>query len=437
MKMNGVKPKTRLNSGSTPPAQIGVTVLGATGSIGISTLDVVKRHSGQFRIVALTAFSQVDRMLALCKIHQPEYVVMVDPDSAELLRTALSQTDVSTNILSGKDALEKVATLPQADYVMAAIVGAAGLESTLAAVKAGKRVLLANKEALVMSGSIFMNAVRDNQAELLPIDSEHNAIFQCMPRTGITSSSSCSGAAFSSASGSDMESDNLSGKGIRKILLTASGGPFRSMPLSELDAITPQQACAHPIWSMGKKISVDSATMMNKGLEVIEACWLFDTNPESIQVVLHPQSVVHSMVEYIDGSVLAQLGNPDMRTPIAHALAWPERIESGVEPLNLFEIANLEFEKPDYERFPCLRLAIEACKEGGTSPTILNAANEIAVKAFLDERLAFTGIARVVEKALENITKKDVDTLETVLHADKQTRQQTEEYLAQMGMRVN
>ncbi len=403
-------------------SQTGIVVFGATGSVGISTLDVVARHPEKFRVVALTAFSQVERMVELCKIHQPEYVVMVDSNAAELLHKALSQTGLSINVLSGPQGLEKVAILPQAEYVMAAIVGAAGLVPTLAAAKAGKRILLANKEALVMSGSIFMNAVRENNAQLLPIDSEHNAIFQCMPALSESEKQ---------ANGS------LSDLGISRILLTASGGPFRKTALNELDSITPDQACAHPVWSMGRKISVDSATMMNKGLEVIEACWLFETRPEFIQVVIHPQSVIHSMVEYVDGSVLAQLGNPDMRTPIAHALAWPERIESGVDRLNIFDIASLEFEKPDFNRFPCLKLAIEAGEQGGTAPTILNAANEIAVDAFLNGGLSFPGIARVVESTLETMTNTDVDSLETILRVDSEARQVAEESINSIKMRVH
>ena len=410
-------------------SQTGIVIFGATGSVGVSTLDVVARHPERFRVVALTAFSQVERMLELCKIHQPEYVVMVDSNAAELLHKTLSQTGLSINVLSGLEGLEKVATLSQAEYVMAAIVGAAGLVPTLAAAKAGKRILLANKEALVMSGSIFMDAVRENNAQLLPIDSEHNAIFQCMPQSGAMSREW-------SRETVKQANESLSDLGITRILLTASGGPFRNTALNELDSITPDQACAHPVWSMGRKISVDSATMMNKGLEVIEACWLFETRPEFIQVVIHPQSVIHSMVEYVDGSVLAQLGNPDMRTPIAHALAWPERIESGVDRLNIFDIASLEFEKPDFNRFPCLKLAIEAGEQGGTAPTILNAANEIAVDAFLNGGLSFPGIARVVESVLETMSTTDVDSLDTILRVDSEARQVAEESINSIKMQV-
>ncbi len=419
---------------------IGLAILGATGSIGINTLDVVSRYPDKFRVVALTGYSQVERMTQLCKDHRPDYVVMVDEDAAELLSAAVTQMRLKTQmglqieILSGVSGLEKVAGLPQVSCVMAAIVGAAGLVPTLAAAKAGKRILLANKEALVMSGSIFMDAVRENNVTLLPIDSEHNAIFQCMPRQVHCNTDN---SANDQLATNQTLPHNLAEMGISRILLTASGGPFKDTPLDEINNITPAQACAHPVWSMGKKISVDCATMMNKGLEVIEACWLFNTNAESIQVVIHPQSVIHSMVEYIDGSILAQLGNPDMRTPIAHALAWPERIDSGVQRLDIFDIALLEFEKPDLARFPCLKLAIEVSKTGGTAPAILNAANEVAVDAFLNERLAFVDIASVVERTLENMTYTEVDTLETVLRVDEQARAVTQECIKTMSIRVH
>ena len=426
MKSTGAPESANQYRQSEKLSQTGIVVFGATGSVGISTLDVVARHPERFRVVALTAFSQVERMVELCKIHQPEYVVMVDSSAAELLHKKLSQSGLSIHVLSGQEGLEKVAILPQAEFVMAAIVGAAGLVPTLAAAKAGKRILLANKEALVMSGSIFMNVVRENNAQLLPIDSEHNAIFQCMPQSRLMS-----------REGVKQANGSLSDLGISRILLTASGGPFRKTALNELDSITPDQACAHPVWSMGRKISVDSATMMNKGLEVIEACWLFETRPEFVQVVIHPQSVIHSMVEYVDGSVLAQLGNPDMRTPIAHALAWPERIESGVDRLNIFDIASLEFEKPDFNRFPCLKLAIEAGEQGGTAPTILNAANEIAVDAFLNGELSFPGIARVVESTLETMSTTDVDSLDTILRVDSEARHVAEESINSIKMRVH
>jgi 1-deoxy-D-xylulose-5-phosphate reductoisomerase len=378
-----------------------ITVLGATGSIGVSTLDVLARHPQRYRVVALTANRQVERLLEQCLAHQPRYAVMVDTAAADRLAAGLREAGSETEVLSGVEGLEQVASLPEVDYVMAAIVGAAGLPPTLAAARHGKRILLANKEALVMSGRLFMDEVREHGAELLPIDSEHNAIFQCMPPNF---------------------EQGLSEVGVRRILLTASGGPFRQTPLQELETVTPEQAVAHPNWSMGRKISVDSATMMNKGLEVIEACWLFNTTPANIQVVLHPQSVIHSMVEYNDGSVLAQLGNPDMRTPIAPALAWPERIESGVGSLDMFAVARLDFEAPDLERFPCLRLAGEAMETGGTAPTILNAANEIAVEAFLDGQIGFTRIARVIEQTLQAMPVRGADTLTTIFEDDIEAR---------------
>lgn len=380
---------------------IGVTVLGATGSIGVSTLDVLARHRDRFRVVALTARVAADRLYEQCVAHRPEYAVVVDPDGAQRLEQRLRAADLPTRVLAGPEGLLEVARLPQVDYVMAAIVGAAGLLPTLEAARAGKRILLANKEALVMSGRLFMEEVRRGGAVLLPIDSEHNAVFQCMPADFVV---------------------NRNRDGVRRILLTASGGPFRSWPLAELDAVTPEQACKHPNWVMGRKISVDSATMMNKGLEVIEACWLFDTGPDQVEVVIHPQSVVHSMVEYIDGSVLAQLGNPDMRTPIAHALAWPHRIESGVASLDIFSIARLDFQRPDPQRFPCLRLAYEAARTGGTAPTILNAANEVAVQAFLDGRLSFMQIPAVIDSTLEALRPREASSLEIILEDDRMAR---------------
>lgn len=380
-----------------------LTILGSTGSIGISTLDVVARHPNRFNVIALTANTQVDRMLEQCRKFSPRYAVMVDETAAQQLSDLLKQQDISSvEVLSGVEGLEKVASLPEVDQVMAAIVGAAGLLPTLAAAKSGKRVLLANKEALVMSGKLFMDAIHNNNAELLPIDSEHNAIFQCMPssRTAL-----------------------LSQMGVTRILLTSSGGPFLQQSLNELHNVTPDQACAHPNWSMGRKISVDSASMMNKGLEVIEAHWLFNAAADDIQVVVHPQSVIHSMVEYTDGSVLAQLGNPDMRTPIAHAMAWPERMESGVKQLNMFDVARLDFEEPDFERFPCLRLAYEALRQGGTATSILNAANEIAVEAFLNETISFLDIPKVIEKTLSELTTVNADSLALVLAADASARE--------------
>lgn len=386
----------------------GICILGATGSIGVNTLDVAARHPDKYKIVALSANSQVDRLLEQCEKYRPEYAVLADNKAAAELAEKVKNKKLSTQVLSGNEGLETIASLPQVDYVMAAIVGAAGLKPTLAAARAGKRILLANKEALVMSGQIFMDEVKKNNAVLLPIDSEHNAIFQCLPE--------------------DYEK-GLAESGITKILLTGSGGPFRTKAASELENVTPDQACAHPNWSMGRKISVDSATMMNKGLEIIEACWLFNTNPDNIQVVVHPQSVIHSMVQYSDGSVLAQLGQPDMRTPIAHALSWPERIESGVEKLDLFSIAQLEFEQPDYERFPCLRLAEESIRKGGTAPAILNAANEIAVASFLDNKLKFTDIAYIVEQTLVNLTSRPANSLIEILEDDLAARNEAEQLI--------
>lgn len=383
----------------------GICILGATGSIGVSTLDVAARHPEKYKIVALSANSQVDRLVEQCEQYNPEYAVMASESAAEELSVKLKTKNSTVQVLSGIDGLETIASLPQVDYVMAAIVGAAGLKPTLAAARAGKRILLANKEALVMSGQIFMDEVKKNNAELLPIDSEHNAIFQCLPEN---------------------YENGLQESGITKILLTGSGGPFRTKALSELKNVTPDEACAHPNWSMGRKISVDSATMMNKGLEIIEACWLFNTTPDDIQVVVHPQSVIHSMVQYADGSVLAQLGQPDMRTPIAHALAWPERIESGVEKLDFFDIAKLEFEKPDYVRFPCLRLAEESIRKGGTAPAILNAANEIAVASFLDGELSFVDIPYIVEQTLDNLESRSATSLTEILEDDLAARKEAE-----------
>lgn len=379
----------------------GITILGSTGTIGVNTLDVVSRHRDAFEIVALTANRNVEGLFSQCQEWAPQYAVMADADSAERLSGLVRGAGLSTEVLGGVGGLERVASLAQTQAVMAGIVGAAGLLPTIAAARAGKRVMLANKEALVMSGQLFMDAVTDSGAELLPIDSEHNAIFQCMPQ---------------------QFERGLESVGVRNILLTASGGPFRTRSLAELSAVTPSEACAHPNWVMGRKISVDSATMMNKGLEIIEACWLFRTTPDRITVVIHPQSVIHSMVQYIDGSVLAQMGNPDMRTPIAYALGWPERAESGVEPLDLFDVKRLDFEPPDTDRFPCLRIAREAMDVGGTATAILNAANEEAVAAFLDERIPFTMIPELIERALEDVTARPADTLELVLEDDAEAR---------------
>jgi len=380
---------------------LGVTVLGATGSIGVNTLDVIARHPERYRVVALSANTDAERLFEQCVAHRPAYAVLAKDDAAQRLAQRLRSQGLATQVLVGIAGLEQVAALPQVDCVMAAIVGAAGLVPTLAAVRAGKRVLLANKEALVMAGALFMDEVRRHQAVLLPIDSEHNAVFQCMP--------------------TDF-SRGLDQVGVRRILLTASGGPFRETPLDELHNVTPEQACAHPNWVMGRKISVDSATMMNKGLELIEACWLFNTTAERIQVVLHSQSVIHSMVEYVDGSVLAQLGNPDMRTPIAHALAWPERIVSGVEPLDIFSVARLDFAAPDLARFPCLRLAYQAWQAGGTAPALLNAANECAVQAFLERRIRFSAIPVVIEQVLTELAPRAAISLAVIIEDDQAAR---------------
>jgi 1-deoxy-D-xylulose-5-phosphate reductoisomerase len=374
-----------------------LVVLGASGSIGVSTLDVVARHPERFEVLALSAHNQVDKLFEQCLKFQPRFAVVAEPNAAETLERRLQAAGIGTQVRAGVAALETIASLPEADVVMAAIVGAAGLGPTLAAVKAGKKVLLANKEALVLAGAVFMAEVRRSGAILLPIDSEHNAIFQSLPHDY-----SC----------------NFELSGVRRIMLTASGGPFRQTPLLELEHVTPDQACAHPNWVMGRKISVDSATMMNKGLEVIEAHWLFGAPRSCIEVVIHPQSVIHSMVEYADGSVIAQLGNPDMRTPIAHALAYPERIEAGVEPLDLFKVGTLDFERPDFGRFPCLRLAYEALERGGNAPAVLNAANEVAVAAFLAGDLAFTRIPAVIEAALSDVPQGAVTSLQDVLAAD-------------------
>ncbi len=393
----------------------GVTILGSTGSIGTNTLDVVQRHADRFRVVALTANQNVEGLFQQCVTHEPDFAVMADPEAAERLSDRLRSAGRPVEVLAGVAGLERVAALPEADCVMAAIVGAAGLLPTLAAARAGKRVLLANKEALVMAGPLFVAAVRQGGAELLPIDSEHNAIFQCLPP--------------------GFAAEGLDAAGVRRILLTGSGGPFRVTPLDRLPDATPEQACAHPNWSMGRKISVDSATMMNKGLEVIEAHWLFGAAPARIEVVVHPQSVVHSMVEYRDGSVLAQLGHPDMRTPIAHALAWPRRMASGAAFLDFFRL-QLEFQAPDFARFPCLRLAFAALEAGGTAPAILNAANEVAVRAFLERRIRFTEIAVVVERALERVVPRAADALTPILEADALARSAAGEWVAARALEV-
>jgi 1-deoxy-D-xylulose-5-phosphate reductoisomerase len=377
-----------------------VAVFGSTGSIGVSTLDVIARHPERFEVVALSAHTNIARLREQCLAHRPGIVIVSSAADGQQLAGDLRNAGLATEVRSGADALVEVAAHERVDSLVAGIVGAAGLRSGLAAAEAGKRILLANKEALVMSGPLFMGAVRRAGATLLPVDSEHNAIFQC--RAG----------------------DHP--RGVRKILLTASGGPFLRASTEQMRQATPEQACAHPRWSMGRKISVDSATLMNKGLELIEACLLFDLAPAQVEVVVHPQSIVHSMVEYCDGSMLAQLGNPDMRVPIAHALGWPERIESGVESLDIVRAGRLDFEAPDLARFPCLSLAISVAGLGGTAPAVLNAANEIAVQAFLERRLEFTDIPRVIEAVLEQHSVRSVNSLEDVLAADDWSRRQAQ-----------
>ncbi len=391
---------------------IGVSILGATGSIGRSTLNVLARHKDRYQVVALTANTDVVGLYQQAMLFQPQMVAMGDQDCARELTGRLAQDAPAIRVLSGQAGLEQAASHPHAEQVMAAIVGAAGLLPALAAVRAGKRILLANKEALVVAGALFMQEVRKNQVQVLPIDSEHNALFQCMPE------------GFESG---------LVQKGVKRILLTASGGPFRTTKREDLVHVTADQACSHPNWDMGRKISVDSATMMNKGLEMIEAHWLFNASPEQIQVVVHPQSLVHSMVEYADGSVLAQLGNPDMRTPIAHALAWPERIDSGVASLDIFAAARLDFEAPDTKRFPCLRLAYQAIQAGGCMPAVLNGANEVAVSAFLDGRLSFLQIPELIEQVMQLVPLQHPGDVHSLMMIDAETRAQAEQSLQQMA----
>ncbi|BDB24419.1 1-deoxy-D-xylulose 5-phosphate reductoisomerase [Cupriavidus sp. TA19] len=389
-----------------------ITILGATGSIGESTLDVVRRHPDRYTVHALTAHRQVRKLADQCMAFRPARAVVGSAEAAGELQTLLRDAGVDTEVSYGEAELESVAADAQTDAVMAAIVGAAGLRPTLAAACAGKRVLLANKEALVMSGRIFMDAVREHGATLLPIDSEHNAIFQCLPAD-----------------------DPRYGRGVARVLLTASGGPFRTRDPDTLHDISPDEACAHPNWVMGRKISVDSATMMNKGLEVIEAHWLFGAPAERIEVLIHPQSIVHSMVAYHDGSVLAQLGNPDMRTPIAYGLAYPERIDAGVSPLDLTLAGGLHFEKPDLQRFPCLGLAFDALGAGGVAPTVLNAANEVAVEAFLSGKVRFTDIARLVAQVLQAAPAGPADTLDAILDADRVARDAARAAVAGLALR--
>jgi 1-deoxy-D-xylulose-5-phosphate reductoisomerase len=378
-----------------------ITILGATGSIGVSTLDVIGRHPERYAVYALTAHSRVEELAGLCERFHPQVAVVGSADDARKLAALLRAKGLRTEVEYGEAALCAVASAPQCEAVMAAIVGAAGLAPTLAAARAGKKVLLANKEALVMSGHLFMEAVNANGATLLPIDSEHNAIFQCLPPNYQRSPAQ---------------------HGIAKILLTASGGPFLGRAVETLDSVTPEEAIAHPNWVMGRKISVDSATMMNKGLEVIEAHWLFGASASQIDVVIHPQSVVHSMVSYVDGSVLAQLGNPDMRTPIAHALAYPERVISGVQPLDLTKMSKLAFERPDFNRFPCLKLAYDALNAGGTAPAILNAANEIAVEAFLNRKIGFRMIDQVIARVMDALPHASVTDIDMLLDHDRHAR---------------
>lgn len=378
-----------------------ITVLGATGSIGVSTLDVLRIHADKFSVYALTAHSQYELLAAQCCEFNPEYAVIADEAYAVVLRDLLSQqASCRTEVLVGRQSLIDVADASIVDIVMAAIVGAAGLEPTMAAVCAGKKVLLANKESLVMSGKLFMRAAQQHDAVILPVDSEHNAIFQCLPP------------GFSS----------LECSGVSKLLLTGSGGPFRRLPLDKFASVTLEQACSHPNWNMGRKISIDSATMMNKGLEFIEACWLFNAQPKDIEILVHPQSIVHSMVQYVDGSVLAQLGQPDMCTPIAHALAWPERIASTVEPLNFLELSELTFEAPDHERFPCVALARQALDGGGELSAVLNATNEVAVEKFLEGQILFSHIPIINQKIMESWDNREPETLGDVIEADQRAR---------------
>ncbi len=389
-----------------------IAILGSTGTIGDNTLDVVMRHADRMRVVALGARSNWRKLLAQIERHRPEVAALADAEASAVLAAEVTRRGLATRVLSGEAALVEMATAPNIDTVMAAIVGAAGLPSTLAAARAGKRLLLANKESLVMAGPLLMQAVRASGATLLPIDSEHNAVFQCLP--------------YGTVAGELP-------RGVRRILLTASGGPFIDWSIERLASATPAQACAHPNWVMGRKISVDSATLLNKGLELIEACLLFGVAPEQVEVVVHRESIIHSMVEYVDGSVLAQLGSPDMRTPIAHALAWPDRVASGVQFLDLVRVARLRFEAPDFKRFPGLALAQRAARVGGTMPAILNAANEVAVAAFLDGRLNFDRIAPVIEAVMTRIQGGSAATLEEIMAADTDARRIAAEIVAREG----
>lgn len=393
----------------------GVCILGSTGSIGCSTLDVIATNIDGYRVEVLTANNNVDKLFEQCLQFKPKVAILRDQQAAAELANRLASENLATLVKAGEEAIAEAPQTEGVNTVVAAIVGAAGLLPTLTAVKCGHKVLLANKEALVMSGDIFTRAVAEHKAVLLPVDSEHNAIFQCLPN----STQTCR---------PDL-------KGVRKILLTGSGGPFRTLPIEQLADVTPEQACAHPNWDMGKKISVDSATMMNKGLELIEAGYLFGISLQQIDIVVHPQSIVHSMVSYDDGSVLAQMGNPDMRTPIAHTLAWPERIDAGVAPLDFYQMADLSFSAPDYERFPCLRLAQWAMQQGGAAPCILNAANEVAVAAFLNGDIRFTDIAVVIEKTLHSFQPQLVETIEQVLQVDQLARDYASNFISAGGKR--
>lgn len=397
-----------------------IVVLGATGSIGTSTLDVIARYPACYRVVSLTANASREKLLALCLTHCPDTAVLSRKEDADWLATELARAGSNTRALSGAKALCEVASDNDVDVVVAAIMGGAGLAPTLAAVDAGHQILLANKESLVMAGPLFTEAAKRSGARVLPVDSEHNAIFQCLP---VPDSDTALHA------GLKMQA------GVTQVLLTASGGPFRGWTYDQLRDATPAQACAHPNWSMGRKISVDSATMMNKGLEIIEACWLFDLKPNDIQVVVHPQSIVHSMVVYKDGSVLAQMGTPDMRTPIANALAWPERIDAGVAPLNIFSMAQLEFLPPDEAAFPCLNLARRAMNEGGTAPVHLNAANEVAVDAFLNDAIRFTDIPIVIGQVMDHLSVVAADTLDTIFEQDAVARRQADAVVAKLRVK--
>jgi 1-deoxy-D-xylulose-5-phosphate reductoisomerase len=387
-----------------------VTILGSTGSIGESTLDVISRHPDAYRVFALSCNSNIEKLVKQCEKFKPDYAVVTSSESAILCSGLLSTKNIQTEVLVGIDGLNAVAVDDAVDIVMSAIVGAIGLEPTLCAVNSGKKVLLANKESLVMAGHLFMQAVNASDAILLPIDSEHNALFQCLPAM--------------------TKGDKFSG--VKKLLLSASGGPFRGKSMEQLEAVTPEEACVHPNWNMGKKISVDSATLMNKGLELIEASWLFSMPPEKIDIVVHPESVIHSLVQYVDGSVLAQLGNPDMRTPIAHALSWPDRMTSGVDDLDLIELGRLNFESPDPVNFPCLRIALEAARVGLDAPAVLNAANEIAVQAFLDRRIGFTQISEVIEGTLDATNFNEPESLAAVKDSDTKARIHTQKLISKI-----